>query len=56
MGVAEGIILQKDIRNISKLKDYLSDNFLSNPTVNKLAKDFKQKDPSEEQVQEHIKS
>ncbi|MBH60407.1 MAG: hypothetical protein CL907_04505 [Dehalococcoidia bacterium] len=29
MGVAEGIILQKDIRNISKLKDYLSDNFLT---------------------------
>ena len=24
MGVAEGIILQKDIRNISKLKDYLN--------------------------------
>ena len=29
MGVAEGIKLQKDIRNISKLKDYLSDNFLT---------------------------
>tara|TARA_Y100001960_G_scaffold261261_1_gene282054 strand:- start:420 stop:1265 length:846 start_codon:yes stop_codon:yes gene_type:complete len=29
MGVAENIILQKDIRNISKLKDHLNDNFLT---------------------------
>ena len=34
----------------------LSDNFLSNPTVHKLTKDYKHKDPSEQDIQEHIKS